>query len=387
MTFDFPILAFFSKFTSGGTKDSRNFENLPKKIFQSPNNTVPLHFFRIQPHEIQFLTGTDSSAFPAFLHETERVGHELRFGNVHFAPDLRRGGDFGKRAAERLDAERFIVSHRLQRTKDLIPRNVPLARRAAVVGGDVDVDQLFRREEIQSLRHAFFLNICVECVEHQTVIRVIHRPNETQPFLDRVDEVRLEPVHALQSHHDAEFFRILCRLAHTFGRPLPLILRHWNSRKAADPRMVRTNELSASEGGGTVQDPLILLNAAPTHCRITGGRTVVGIPASTRRHVKPQFRSGFSDDPALFNVRRKKRKLDPRIPDLPDLLKNGKERFVDRVAPQKSVDGINHAFFSKVSVSFRTANENLTQCFAPFVRHFPRQFSILPFPGKIFKGG
>jgi len=69
----------------------------------------------------------------------------VRFAREHLAPDAGGRGDFGQRPAKGLDRQEAVITDLLERGEDLEPRDVAFAGRAAVVFGDVEVDEAIAR--------------------------------------------------------------------------------------------------------------------------------------------------------------------------------------------------------------------------------------------------
>src|SRR5438093_9515126 len=79
--------------------------------------------------------------FPLELHEGQTVLRQLLLVLEHPAPDLGGGGELREGWPEGLDCERALVLDGLERGECLLPVHGALSRSAAVILGDMHVDQ------------------------------------------------------------------------------------------------------------------------------------------------------------------------------------------------------------------------------------------------------
>src|SRR5262245_30609412 len=85
--------------------------------------------------------GSVGRGLPFFLDQAEPVGVHFFRGGKEVAPDAGGGGEVGQGAAEGLDDHPAVVADLAEGAEGFVPGDVAGAGGAAVVFGDVDVDE------------------------------------------------------------------------------------------------------------------------------------------------------------------------------------------------------------------------------------------------------
>src|ERR1700722_12725637 len=254
------------------------------------------------------------------------------------APDPRRRRQVWQSPAEGFDHAPAVIAALFERLHRRRPGNVALARRAAIVLGEVDVIDVryVRRDDPNRV---LLLDVSMECVVQESIIRLAHLSDDVGGIRDRIEHVALEAVQGLDRKFNVVSRRIGGGVFMHADDVRPFGSRRGLARKDAERLIERPAKRLPARSRQTVDCPFEMIESGGADCRICAGAIALGVwddgDCGSPKAVVTDRLSHLSE---MLGRPLEDWKLNTVVPRPLDGVEEGKVLFGDVRRPQEHVE-------------------------------------------------